>query len=194
MDCHDLIQNRLNDLIHSRDGETRDTDFAGQKKSGEAAPPALREKTVDPASNIMLPRINFDQVIQYHIDSNKNLAILVSEDDLINQKFLEVAILKIGFTCDLAGDGRETLDMMRRKRYDILFLDMQMPVMNGEEVLASLRRENLIGSTYIIAQTAYSMKGDREKYLSLGCRSYISKPVHGNMLKLKIAEAILALS
>jgi CheY-like chemotaxis protein len=130
-------------------------------------------------------------VIREFINSGKTLGILVCEDELINQKYLEAMVRKIGFPCDCAGDGRETFERMKEHRYDVVLLDMQMPVMNGEEVIAALKRENLFGDAYIIAQTAYAMKGDEKKYLSLGCRAYISKPIDPNALEHAIAEAIL---
>jgi CheY-like chemotaxis protein len=139
-------------------------------------------------------RINPDEVIHNHIVSGKTLSILVSEDEIINQKFLEITIHKLGLSCDLAGDGRDTLDKIRRNRYDIVLLDIQMPVMNGEEVLAALRDDGLTEHCFIIAQTAYSLKEDIDRYLTLGCRSHIAKPISQNKLKMKIAEAILHLS
>jgi CheY-like chemotaxis protein len=142
-------------------------------------------------SKINEMRINPDEVIRNHMESGKTLSILVSEDELINRKFLEVTIQKFGLSCDLAGDGRETLDKIRRNHYDIVLLDIQMPVMNGEEVLAALRDEGLTGHCFIIAQTAYTMKEEIDKYLSLGCRSFIAKPIDTDRLKMKIAEAIL---
>ena len=139
-------------------------------------------------------RINPDEVIRNHIESGKTLKILVSEDEFINLRFLESTIQKIGLSCDLSSDGRDTLDKIRHNRYDIVLLDIQMPVMNGEEVLAALRDEGLTAHCFIIAQTAYTLQEDIDRYLSLGCRSYIAKPIDRNGLKMKIAEAILHMS
>jgi CheY-like chemotaxis protein len=138
--------------------------------------------------------INPDEVIQNQIDSGKTLKILVSEDELISQRFLEVTMRKLGFSCDLSCDGSDTLDKIRKNHYDIVLLDMQLPLLSGEEVLAAMREEGLIAQSFIIAQTAYTKKEDINKYLSLGCHSYISKPISGHNLKMKIAEAILHIS
>ncbi len=137
--------------------------------------------------------VNPDGVIRDHIASGKNLRILVSEDDSINRKFIEASLKKIGFSCDQVPDGGAALEKMRRNRYDIVFLDIQMPVMNGEEVLAALREEGRLGSAYIIAQTAYALEEDEKKFISLGCRSYIAKPIDRHKLKMKIAEAIMSM-
>ena len=138
--------------------------------------------------------INPDDVIRKHIDSGKTLKILVSEDELISQRFLDVTMRKLGFSCDLSCDGCDTLDKIRKNHYDIVLLDMQLPLMSGEEVLAAMREEGLIEQSFIIAQTAYAQKKDIDRYLSLGCHSLISKPISWHKLKMKIAEAILQIS
>jgi CheY-like chemotaxis protein len=136
-------------------------------------------------------KFNPDEIIENFVKSGRTLNILVSEDESINLKYLELMFQNIGFNCDCASDGRETIAMMRQKKYDIVLLDMQMPVMNGDEVLAFLQNDDMKKDTYIIAQTAFSMPGDEEKYLSLGCNSYLSKPIDWNKLKKIIAEAIV---
>jgi len=133
-------------------------------------------------------------VIRNHIDSGKTVKILISEDELISQRFLEVTMRKLGFSCDLSCDGSDTLDKIRKNHYDIVLLDMQLPVLSGEEVLAAMSEEGLIAQSFIIAQTAYTHKKDVDRYLSLGCRSHISKPLSWHKLKMEIAEAILQMS
>jgi PAS domain S-box-containing protein len=131
-----------------------------------------------------------DAIIRDYLAAGRQLKILVSEDDSINRNFIDALLRKIGLTCDLAVDGGDTLEKMRRTRYDIVFLDMQMPVMNGEEVLAALKKEGLLAGSCIIAQTAYAMAEDENKFVSLGCRSYLAKPIDRYKLKRSIAEAI----
>jgi CheY-like chemotaxis protein len=138
--------------------------------------------------------INPDDVIKNYIESGKILKILVSEDEFINQRFLEVTIQKLGFSCDLSGDGSDTLDKIRKNHYDVVLLDMQLPVLSGEEVLAAMRDEGLIAQSFIIAQTAHTLTKDIDKYIASGCYSYIPKPINLNVLKMKIAEAILHIS
>jgi two-component system, chemotaxis family, CheB/CheR fusion protein len=135
-------------------------------------------------------RLKPDDVIRQYLDGGGNVSILVSEDDLINQKYLEATLEQFGLSCELARDGGETLAMMRKTRYDIVLLDMQMPVMDGEEVLRTVLGEKLRGETVIIAQTAYAMTGDREKYLAMGCDYYLSKPIDRRRLKSIIAEIL----
>jgi CheY-like chemotaxis protein len=144
--------------------------------------------------NLDIMRINPNEVIRNYIDSGKKVKILISEDELINQRFLEVTMRKLGFSCDLSCDGNDTLDKIRKNHYDIVLLDMQLPILSGEEVLASMKEEGLIAQSFIIAQTAHSHKKDIDRYLSLGCRSHISKPISWHKLKKGIAEAILQMS
>ena len=130
-------------------------------------------------------------MIRKRIASGDPPSILVSEDDAISRTFIHASLKKIGLSCDMAEDGGETLDKLRRTPYDIVFLDIQMPVMSGEEVLAALRKEGRLDGFFIIAQTAYAMEGDEKRFLSLGCKSYLAKPIDRHKLKAKIAEAII---
>ncbi len=132
-----------------------------------------------------------DEVIRKRIASGDPPSILVSEDDAINRTFIDATLKKIGLSCDMAADGGETLDKLRRTPYDIVFLDIQMPVMSGEDVLAALRKEGRLDGSFIIAQTAYAMEDDEKRFLSLGCKSYLAKPIDRHKLKAKIAEAII---
>ena len=89
----------------------------------------------------------------------------------------------IGIRCEVASGGRECLEMTARKSYDIIFMDVQMPEMDGYETVARLRHreaspDNKSGSrTHIVACTAFSLPGDREKCILAGMDNYVSKPV-----------------
>jgi len=159
-----------------------------------ALPPAERPgRTEDegrPAIDMVGNGHDADAVIRGHLASGRPLKILVSEDDSINRKFIDALLGKMGLACDLARDGGETLEKMRRTSYDIVLLDMQMPVMNGEEVLTELKKEGLLAGPCVIAQTAYAMMEDEDRFISLGCWSYLAKPIDRHKLKAKIAEAI----
>jgi CheY-like chemotaxis protein len=86
----------------------------------------------------------------------------------------------MGFTVTAAKDGKEAVEKATRKRFDLIFMDMQMPNMNGYEAAGVLQGKGI--ETPIIALTAYAMKGDREKCLSAGCDDYLSKPVNRDEL------------
>jgi CheY-like chemotaxis protein len=82
-----------------------------------------------------------------------------------------------GITPDLSSSGAETIEMMKKKHYDMLFLDHMMPEMDGIETLKILKELNLVDDTKVIALTANAVVGAREQYLEAGFDDYISKPI-----------------
>lgn len=108
---------------------------------------------------------------------NNKLKILLVEDNDINIKFFVTLIRMKGFTCDIAINGLEALKACESKEYDIIFMDCQMPVMDGYEATRKIRAEEEDKKhTPIVAMTAYSMKGDDNKCLEAGMDDYLSKP------------------
>jgi signal transduction histidine kinase/CheY-like chemotaxis protein len=103
--------------------------------------------------------------------------ILLAEDNVINQKVASLMLKKTHCTIEVARDGEEAVDMVANDDYDLVFMDIQMPVLSGVEATAKIRSTQK-GSKYlpIIAMTANAMKGDREKYIDAGMDDYISKP------------------
>ncbi len=118
--------------------------------------------------------------------------ILVVEDQKPNQKLIEIFLKQMKRKCDMAENGKIALEMMRKKNYPIVLLDMHMPVMNGLETIAEIRKDKNLKDSYVIALTADAMKGDAEKYIEAGCNAYLSKPVNKIALekKLKVADEI----
>lgn len=115
--------------------------------------------------------------------SKKQLHIMLAEDDIINQKVFLKILQERGYTVDLANNGLEVLDLFKRDRYDVILMDIQMPEMNGLEATSKIRElEGDKRRTPIIALTAYALKGDKERFLSLGMDGYISKPIDMNDL------------
>lgn len=105
------------------------------------------------------------------------LNILVAEDDPINQKLIKIYFKRMGRGCDIAENGKRAMEMMKKKRYDVLFLDIQMPVMDGLETIKRIREDEQLKKIHVIALTANALKGDMEKYLTAGCNDYLAKPV-----------------
>lgn len=112
-----------------------------------------------------------------------DIRILLAEDNVINQKVFLAAMEKYGSRIDVVSNGREALETLSQHHYDILFLDMQMPVMNGLEALHHIRRKPGFEGLYIIALTAFAMSGDPEKYIREGCDAYLSKPIERSKLQ-----------
>ena len=115
--------------------------------------------------------------------------ILLVEDNEVNRKVIIATLKSHDMTCDVAIDGKEAYQVVLKKDYDIVFMDCQMPVMDGFEATERIR--NAEGSnkhTKIIAMTANAMAGDREKCLRVGMDEYISKPIDFEIMFKMIEE------
>ncbi len=109
---------------------------------------------------------------------NKSLKILLVEDNEINKMVFNELLEKIGYTYDVAVNGQEAVKKCLNKEYDIIFMDCQMPVMNGFEATKEIRKiEGNRKHTIIIAMTAYAMESDKQKCIEVGMDDYISKPI-----------------
>jgi len=112
--------------------------------------------------------------------SKFNAKVLVTEDNIINQKLIKRILEEHGITVDIANNGLESFEKRRANNYDLLFMDIQMPVMDGieatHEILDYEEDEN-IAHVPIVALTANALKGDRERFLGEGMDEYITKPI-----------------
>jgi len=116
--------------------------------------------------------------IDHALAKNLPLNILVAEDNPINMKLAIRILEKMGYQADSAGDGAEALESVARQHYDIVFMDVQMPEVNGLEATRRICRRWPAGKRpRIIAMTANALEGDREKCLEAGMDDYISKPI-----------------
>ena len=111
--------------------------------------------------------------------SHHPLHLLVVEDNSVNQTVALSLLGRIGYRADLASNGLEALDALRRQPYDLIFMDGQMPEMDGVEATSWIRKQwPPEEQPVIVAMTANAMQGDRERYLAAGMDDYISKPIH----------------
>ena len=120
--------------------------------------------------------------------------VLLAEDNSVNQKVALRMLTRLGYRADLAANGLEVLDAVRRQPYDVILMDVHMPEMDGLGATRRLRAEPPPGPRpWIIALTANAMQGDRDICLAAGMDDYISKPIKLQELAAALADARLAM-
>ena len=113
--------------------------------------------------------------------------ILVAEDNTVNQLLMLAILSRCGYHADVVADGREALQAVQSLPYDLVLMDVQMPVMGGVEATRQIRQlTGAVAEIPIIAVTAHALKGDRESLLEAGMSDYVSKPLDKNELLKKI--------
>jgi signal transduction histidine kinase/CheY-like chemotaxis protein len=117
--------------------------------------------------------------------ASRNLRVLLAEDNRINQEVARHMLGQLGHAVTVAADGKEALAAFEAGTVDVVFMDVQMPEMNGLEATAAIReREKSTGRHVpIVAMTAHAMKGDREQCLEAGMDDYLAKPIRREALK-----------
>jgi PAS domain S-box-containing protein len=118
------------------------------------------------------------------------LDILLAEDNLVNQRVTLAILERLGYQAKLVADGREALEATRHFSFDVILMDVQMPVLSGLEATQLIRRMgDRISQPFIIALTANAMQGDREQYLAAGMDAYLSKPLDISALQSTLQKA-----
>ena len=108
--------------------------------------------------------------------------ILLVEDNEINQLIADELLKAVGHEVDIAGNGQEALDMVKKRNYDLVLMDIQMPVMDGLTATRAIRADSRFDSLPIVAMSAHAMAGDKEKSLSAGMNEHITKPISPDVL------------
>ncbi len=118
------------------------------------------------------------------------LHVLLAEDHLVNQKVAMRILRQMGYRVDVANNGLEALETLRREDYDVILMDVQMPEMDGLEATGRIREEwDGRVQPVIVAMTANAMEGDRDRCLEAGMDLYLSKPIRINELEESLIEA-----
>ncbi len=124
-----------------------------------------------------------DKATEYeNLSAEKPFAILVAEDNPSNQKVLVEMLKRLGYRADAVADGVEVLQALQVRPYDLIFMDIKMPEMDGLTATREIRKLWPNNGPKIIAITAFAMDGDQEKCLEAGMDGYIAKPVKVNDL------------
>ena len=133
-------------------------------------------KPVEKRASVGMPRTNVARV-------------LLAEDNPVNQIVAVKMLERLGCRVDVAADGQEVVTMSERFPYDVIFMDVQMPVFDGLEATRRIReRENGSSHVHIIAMTANAMDGDRERCIAAGMDDYVSKPITTQALEAALAR------
>lgn len=122
-------------------------------------------------------RLSYDKNMVLNV--LKDFRILLAEDNLINQKITKLTLQKEGCSVDVANNGEECFEKYQRNFYDLILMDIQMPIMDGLEATRKIRsyeKENKNRRTYIVALTANALKEDRDKAMECGMDGFIAKP------------------
>ena len=118
-----------------------------------------------------------------------SLRILVADDNAMNQKLALALLSKLGYGADVVTNGAAVLDALARQHYDVVLMDVEMPVMDGLEASRRINREWPAGRRpRIVAMTANAMQGDREECLAAGMDDYLSKPIRREELAAALAR------
>lgn len=123
--------------------------------------------------------------------SQRSLKILVAEDSLMNQIFTREILKEGGHEVVIVADGQEAIEALARENYDLVFMDIRMPNMDGEEALRIIRQGRYAGINPhmpVIALTAYALKDDQERLMKQGFDGYLAKPIDVQALEKLIAS------
>ena len=115
---------------------------------------------------------------------------LIIEDNEDNMKLISFILEKNGYDTVWAENGKKGTEMVLSEKPDFIILDIQLPDINGLEVLRDIRKSEANGNIPIVAMTSFAMSGDRQKMLEAGCNGYIEKPIDPDIVINQIKEII----
>ena len=116
--------------------------------------------------------------------------ILIADDMTNGRELIRTVLERAGYEVLEAADGRQALEKIHAEKPDLVILDLQMPILNGYDVLSQLRADEAFKHMPVLALTANAMQGDREKALAAGFTSYLPKPVSLSNLREQISTLL----
>lgn len=131
---------------------------------------------------------SFTSLVSEEHSGQHPLSILIAEDNAVNQRLALLLLSKLGYSADLAVNGLEAVEKVKRKQYDLVFMDVSMPEMDGFQATREIRKFSG-KQPLIVAMTANAMSEDRELCLQSGMDDYLSKPIKVELLKEVLTRA-----
>lgn len=133
--------------------------------------------------------IEHDKIEYKLVRNNKKMHLLVVDDDAVNLTVISRMLEEKGYEVDKASNGLEAVNMVKKLKYDVILMDIQMPLMDGIEATKQIREiEGTKSHIPIIAITAFTLRGDRERFMSIGMDDYVAKPIKMGELFTKIEK------
>ena len=179
-------------VIVSSGGRSSIKDRAGLRLEALLEKPVRHQELRDTLINVYTGHHKPEtkpQQVSAPAPATRPLSILLAEDNKVNQQYATLLLRKSGHQVDVAENGHQAVDAVRRKDYDIVLMDVQMPELDGVEATRQIRAlpapKNRI---LILAVTAHAMTGAREEYLAAGMDDYLSKPLQPALVLSKLAE------
>ena len=216
VDCHMpdidgfMLVERLQKLPETRDLVTVMLTSGGQRGDGQRCEelgiaaylikPVLQSDLLEALLRVLGPRSNAADAMPLITrdtlrESRLSLRVLLAEDNVVNQRLAVRLLEKEGHRVVVAADGVMALEALEREPFDLILMDVQMPLMDGVETTAAIRKREKSSGAHIpiVAMTAHAMAGDRQRFLSMGMDGYVSKPIHSRDL-FDIIETVFAAS
>jgi CheY-like chemotaxis protein len=119
-------------------------------------------------------------------------SVLLVEDHEINRKLAEIMLQRMGYRYAVAADGQQALDLLAQEHFDVVLMDVMMPVMDGLTALRALRSREAVSGlrTPVLMVTAHAMTGDKERFIAAGADGYVSKPMSQAALQKEILRVL----
>lgn len=154
---------------------------------------ALKETPEDLLEEFFAEEEEIQEISSHNIKSYSGIKVLLAEDDPINQSLGVAFLKKLGGEIDTANNGKQAVDKFTKASYDIIFMDCEMPVMDGFEATRKIRELEKETGTHIpiMAMTAYAARGDKEYCLAAGMDDHIPKPVTVDVLEEVLKKYII---